>query len=336
VHLGVRVAAEPAGYLDPLLFLPSPGTDEQPVQDGPGAATSPVPVAVEVSAPPPDSESLPLASTGGGTPGGAQADTARVDDVGQLEAGAAPLEPLAVAAGTSVAASDSGLAPPAAPEASGRPPDASPSVAEAAPAAASRPRRSKPAATSPPAEARSPGATSESRSRERQREPASEPRTPTAARIMAAKGILGRSAPRVDPRPGVPPRREGTIRREGTATAPDVTGRAASRIPRSGDREWAWLAPIGASIGICALAVVVLRRRGGGPASGDGERSPNLPSAVTTLLVEGPPALPAVRPPAGRGLRGGSPRPRRRLDRGGPGTPGTRVPSRVRERRASV
>ena len=294
VHLGVRVAADATGYLDPLLYLPSPTTSGQAVAGGPGAPA--VPPAAE------DGEETP-ANTGS-TPaplpdGGAAAPDAGTDAVGvgtvaPIDAGVAPLEPLSIVSGETLAP-PAASAPPAhaaSPDSSGRSPDASPAGTEGVPAAPSAPesstpspssKRSRPAEPARLAEARSPETTREGRDDERSRQ-----RRPRPVVSTTTVELAGRSVPAVGPSRSHDARRAGLVDGEGARPVRDLRKFARLAVPMGarGGNEWLWRTSLTAILAISVVALVARRRRGGGPACPDTDLPPCVPPAVPAPAVE--------------------------------------------------
>lgn len=327
VHLGVRVVAETAGYLDPLRFLSSPLPEAPLLEDDRGAPveTPAAQEAAEASVAPPGDGATPLPQDEGPPPSSADAAIATAEPAGVIDAGLAQLEPLAVAA-PEPSAPPPHVAPPVP---SGRVPDASPSRtggAAASSASTDTPRLAEPAL---PVETRSPHAQRDHVRDEQRRARRSRSRAGTNAAVIAVPSVPAahharryRGAGTVD---------GGMISSKGD---PERVEPLAAPVRASGGGEWLWRAPLAAIIATSVLAILA-RRRGGGSARTGADASPSVPPVVTTRAA-GAASGPLATPAAPRGPRLAASRPGRRLDRGGPGTPARRSLQSVRRRRASV
>lgn len=341
VHLGVRIAAQPTGYLDPLSFLPprAPSAvvadarpDEQAVtppdavgDDGAAApavevsALPPEPDVVEPSPEPPPQEAQPAraepllaeapllapppAVTVSG-PAPQEASQPSADAAAPEHPGEAPAEPAETALVGAEAA----------------PPAAAPSSHGAAWPAETAAARSSGASVSRPAAGRE-----ELRTRAGRREPDGRPR-----RVRSDR----RLEPFADSRP--PAARSGV-----RPVEPEVSGRSnavreppqdAGSEPEAGAQAWLAYGGLAAILAALAAVLSVIRRRGRGGQGAGGGAAPRL---TPPLAAQG--AGPVLdRPAPAAAPRRDSPRFRRRLDRGGPGGPAVRPAAPVGRRRASV
>lgn len=332
VHLGVRVVAETAGYLDPLRFLSSPLPEAPLVEEDRGAPVE-APAAEEAadaSVAPSGDGAMPLPQDEGPPPSDADAAIAAAEPAGVIDADLAQLEPVTVVAPAAAAPSEPSAPPPlvASPVSPGRAPDASPSEAGGAAASSASTDTPRPAEPALPVETGPPHAQRDDGRDQQRRARRSRSLAGTNAAVIAVPSPAAHYARR--------DRRAGTV--DGGVISskgdPERVEPLAAPVGASGGGEWLWRAPLAAIIATSVLAIVA-RRRGGGPACTGADASPSVPPVATTHAAGatgGPLAIPA----AHRDPRLAASRPGRRLDRGGPGAPARRSFQSVRGRRASV
>lgn len=282
VHLGLRIAADPQGYVDPTLVLPARPLAE-PAADGP-----PTPGAIETAEPAPVSSSAAPAVDGGEPAPAATAPPSAVPPVGH-EAGVRP--------------SSAPAAPPTAPV---------PAAASAPePAMESPPADSSATEASPPAPASDAVETAGESSAAQASTPAAEPasHTRTAEPAAAAAGEL---EPSVPARPSVhlsagDDHRLATTPPKRTAVEIAATGSGFSALPRLG------------LLAVLALAAAAAwfrqRRRAVRPAT-------PTPAPDTEQTADDPEqALPSELPALVAGTHVGPAPPRGMRDRRGRGGP---------------
>lgn len=337
IHLGVRIAAEDAGYLDPLALLPPrvtpsvPVADEQPDESGAppvesedGAVPAP---AVEVTTLPPEPEAAVVAPAS--LPEGAQQVVAE-----PVEAEVAPLEPLTV---VSVGSTESpGPGPPSeSAEAAAH----AASVTGTAEAASTAPAAS-PGDTTRPVDAEAPSSAGVPMTRSDAHRGEQQPRAERIGRSARPHGVRidRRVEPFVEPGPTATRTGAGSVERGDRRQPRSVQEPEQVTVPGPAPGGGAWLryGAVGSLLAALAAVLALLRYGRGGRRTGRGELPPPAPplgaaqGAGPGLRV--PPVLPVIE----RDPRPAAPRPGRRLDRGGPGTPVNRPAAGVRGRRASV
>jgi hypothetical protein len=359
VHLGVRIAAETEGYLDPLTLLPAPAS--APAPEAPAVEHEPEPALTPAGTPESDETTAPAivpttpsnhdeAEAAPATPAqdAQQVDVAATTDIGQATVQAdgappgagqadvtpAPLQPLVVVQAGDSAPSDGHAASTEAvssePEARIGPHTAAAGAEEAMPVktpllAEGRPAPGEAEAVAPPSHDARPD---QPRGRAVQREPVDR-----SHRVRAER----RTEPVADGRAHT----AGSGAGFSQSAAPGLSRLAEEaglnrNAPEASATTWLWRAALPTTL-LAALGLVLLLRGSGrsGPGTADSGVLPSGPSLGATQGAEPDRAVAPVAPfPRGSRLPGS--RPRRRLERGGPGGPVKRPMTAVRGRRASV